>query len=223
MIKKFTLRIVYLGAMQVFLKLIVGVKYLNKQALKGQNQFILVGNHNSHLDTMALMAALSWRQLPNTHPIAAADYFGGTGIKAKISKFLINAILIKRSKDEEGEKPLDQMSKALMDGKSLILFPEGSRGEPEKMQEFHKGIGVLLLRHPEIKYIPIFMSGLGKVLPKGERLLVPFDAYVIFGLPTLVKTKEVDEMVIEVQNEILALQQKFDEQYKPKKNERSTS
>jgi 1-acyl-sn-glycerol-3-phosphate acyltransferase len=218
-IKKFTLRIIYLGCMRFFLKLIVGVKYINKRVLKEQKQFILVGNHNSHLDAMALMASLNWKQLPDTHPIAAADYFGGTGIKARISKFLINAILIKRSKDEAGEKPLDQMSKALSEGKSLILFPEGSRGEPEKMQGFHKGIGVLLTLHPHIPYIPVYISGLGKVLPKGERLLVPFDAYVTFGEASWLKSKEVESIVQEVHSEIIQLKDNFDKQYKPKKKD----
>ena len=219
MIKKFTLRIIYLGCMRFFLKLIVGVKYINKKVLKEQKQFILVGNHNSHLDAMALMASLNWKQLPDTHPIAAADYFGGTGIKARVSKFLINAILIKRSKDEAGEKPLDQMSKALSEGKSLILFPEGSRGEPEKMQEFHKGIGVLLTLYPHIPYIPVYISGLGKVLPKGERLLVPFDAYVTFGEASWAKSKEVESIVQEVHSEIIQLKDNFDKQYKPKKKD----
>jgi hypothetical protein len=42
------------------------------------------------------------------------------------------------------------MSNALSEGQSLILFLVGLRGGPEKMQEFKKGIGILLQKHPDI-------------------------------------------------------------------------
>ena len=120
-----------------------------------------------------------------------------------------NAILIRRTKDGGSENPIEQMSQALEEGKSLILFPEGSRGEPEKMQIFKKGIGVLLQKHPNVHYLPVYMSGMGKVLPKGEKLLVPFDSYVLFGEPTLCKSSDVTEIVKEIESNILELKEQF--------------
>lgn len=199
----------YLIAMRLFLRVIVGVKVIRKEALKKQKQFIIVSNHNSHIDTMALMSSLTFKQLPNTHPVAAGDYFGGSPIKAFFSKLFTNAILIRRTKDAGSENPIEQMSQALNQGKSLILFPEGSRGEPEKMQEFKKGIGVILQKHPTVHYLPVYMSGMGKVLPKGEKLLVPFDSYVLFGEPTLCKSTDVAEIVREIETNILGLKDQF--------------
>jgi 1-acyl-sn-glycerol-3-phosphate acyltransferase len=207
--RKLILGFTYLIVMRIFLRLIVGVKLIRKEALKKQKQFIIVSNHNSHIDTMALMSSLSFNQLPKTHPVAAGDYFGGSPIKAFFSKLFTNAILIRRTKDGGSENPIEQMSQALEEGKSLILFPEGSRGEPEKMQEFKKGIGVLLQKHPNVHYLPVYMSGMGKVLPKGEKLLVPFDSYVLFGEPTLCKSADVTEIVREIEANIIELKEQF--------------
>lgn len=206
-------RVIFLGfvygiLMRSFLKIIVGVKYINKESLQKEKQFIIVSNHNSHFDTMALMSALSFSQLSVTHPVAAGDYFGGSAFKAFITELFTNAILIKRKSDADGENPIEIMSKALKKGKSLILFPEGSRGEPEKMQKFKKGIGILLEKHPHIAYIPVYMRGMGKVLPKGEKLIVPFDVYVTFGEPNYCHSKSVEEIVETIENEILELKEK---------------
>ncbi len=207
--RKIILGFTYLIVMRLFLRVIVGVKLIRKEALKKQKQFIIVSNHNSHIDTMALMSSLSFNQLPKTHPVAAGDYFGGSPIKAFFSKLFTNAILIRRTKDGGSENPIEQMSQALNEGKSLILFPEGSRGEPEKMQQFKKGIGVLLQKHPNVHYLPVYMSGMGKVLPKGEKLLVPFDSYVLFGEPTHCKSHDVTEIVREIEANILELKEQF--------------
>ena len=53
------------------------------------------------------------------------------------------------------------------------------------------------------------MSGMGKVLPKGEKLLVPFDSYVLFGEPTICKSADVTEIVREIEANIIELKEQF--------------
>lgn len=189
--------------MRLFLRVIVGIRYHNREVLKKQKQFIIVSNHNSHLDSLALMSSLSSSQIANTHPVAAGDYFGQSPLRAFFTRFFTNAILIPRTAVKGGQNPIRMMGAALGKGSSLILFPEGSRGEPEKMQEFKKGIGLVLKMHPEVPFIPVFMKGMGRVLPKGERMFVPFDTYVSFGEPRFCKSTNVDEMVAEIERSIL--------------------
>ena len=196
---------IYGIVMRTFLKLIVGIKYINKEALKKKDQFIIVSNHNSHIDTMALMSALSYSQLFKTHPVAAGDYFGSSPFKSAITKLFTNALLIPRKTTAGAQNPMRMMSDCLNRGESLILFPEGSRGEPEKMQEFKKGIGLLLKMNPGVAYIPVYMKGMGRILPKGERLLVPFDSYVTIGDPEVTTEKEIDPIVKEIEQKIVSL------------------
>lgn len=201
------LGIVYRVFMRNFLRVIVGVKYHNLHHLRNSRQFVLVSNHNSHLDTMALLSALSLKQLSNTHPVAAGDYFGQSPTRSFFTRYFVNAILIRRKPAKGEHNPIRVMSEVLKKGDSLILFPEGSRGEPEKMQQFKKGIGLLMKLNPDIPYIPVFMKGMGKVLPKGERLLVPFDSYVCFGEPRRCASTEVDDIVKEIESSILHLKE----------------
>jgi 1-acyl-sn-glycerol-3-phosphate acyltransferase len=201
--------IIYRLLMRNFLRVIVGVKYINAEVLSNQKQFIIVSNHNSHMDTMAIMSVLKLAQLEKVHPVAAGDYFGKSPLMAYITKLFTNALLIQRTKTLNGQNPIELMFECLDKGDSLILFPEGSRGEPQKMQQFKKGIGIVLQKYPNIAYIPVYMQGMGKILPKGESLLVPFDAYVVFGEPAYSKSNKVEDIVIEVEENIVQLSQIF--------------
>jgi 1-acyl-sn-glycerol-3-phosphate acyltransferase len=205
---RFFLPLIHSVIMRTFLRVIVGVRFLNREGLKKKKQYIIVANHNSHLDTMSILAALPLRMIHKTHPIAAGDYFGQSPMRAFFTRFFVNAILIPRSRPKPGETgpdPIQLMLNALDKGHSLILFPEGSRGEPEKLQKFKRGIGIVLEQRPTIPYIPVFMKGLGKSLPKGDPVLVPFISYVNIGEGKTCTAKDVDGIVAEVEQEILGL------------------
>lgn len=199
------LGLIYCVIMRGFLRIIVGIKFVNNDKLAVNKQYIIVSNHNSHLDTVAIMSSISVKRIARFHPVAAGDYFGQSPMRAFVTRFFVNAILIPRSRANGEQNPIKMMSDALAKGDSLILFPEGSRGEPEKMQHFKKGIGILLQMYPHIEYVPVFMKGLGKVLPKGERLLVPFTSYVVFGEPTCCVATNVEEIVQEIEDSIIKL------------------
>src|SRR4051812_15712005 len=94
--RQHVLGILYTVFVRNFLRLIVGVKYYNAQVLTKSPQYIIVSNHNSHLDTMALLAALEYKRISRTHPVAAGDYFGKSRRRAFLTRYFVNAVLIPR-------------------------------------------------------------------------------------------------------------------------------
>ncbi len=210
--KKIVLFLIYSVIMRLALKLFSGTKLINKENLVYKGPCIIVGNHNSHLDTISVLSHLPLSQLVKTHPIAAGDYFGKSPFKAALTRFFVNAVLIPRSRPKEGETgpdPIRMMVEILEKGESLLLFPEGSRGEPEKFQKFKRGVGLVLEQCTDVPFIPVYMKGLGKILPKGDPVPVPFDSYLYIGKPVFPEGKTADEIVSEVESQIYLLKEQF--------------
>lgn len=176
------LRFVYY---RLFIRLIVlvvlGLNVRHKDKLPQKGPAILVANHNSHLDTMVLMTLLPGHLLPVTKPVAAMDYFLRNRLLAWFALNIVGILPIKRKRDKREEDPLAPCYEALANGNILIFFPEGSRGQPEQLTDFKGGIAKLAEKCPDVPIVPVLLHGLGKSLPKGESLLVPFFCDVFVG------------------------------------------
>lgn len=205
--KKIVLILIYHLIMRNLLRLFLGVLLTKRLTLPAQKACIIVANHNSHLDTIAILSLLPAHQIHRVHPVAAADHFGKTTWQAKCANFFINTLLIprKRPKTQESPDPFALMLDALDQGKSLVLFPEGTRGQPEQLGTFKKGIGYLLAARPTVAYIPVFTKGLGDSLPKGSRILLPFLSQVRIGTPQYAHSQCPEQIVEEVTATVVAL------------------
>lgn len=173
------LRWIFYAVVRVFLYILLGFNIRRRHLLPQKGPAIVVSNHNSHLDTLVLVSLFPLRRLPDIRPVAAADYFLKNRWMAWFSLRIIGIIPVTRA--GVVRDPLQGCRDALAAGKILILFPEGSRGEPEQMSALKKGIAHLAAAYPAAAVTPVFMHGLGKALPKNEGLLVPFFCDVFVG------------------------------------------
>ena len=182
---------------------VLGINIRHRARLPQQGPAIIAANHNSHLDTLALLSLFPLGRVARVRPVAAADYFLANPLIAWFSLNVIGIIPLQRERPSGGD-PLAGCCEALERGEILLIFPEGSRGEPERMARLKPGIAHLAARYPQVAVTPVFMHGLGKSMPRGSWLPVPFFCDVFVGEP-LVWRNDRKQFMGALENSLLAL------------------
>lgn len=175
--------LIYLLLVKPLVLIMLGLNIRGREHLPLSGPAIIVANHNSHLDTVALISLFPLSIINKVRPIAAADYFFSNRLTKWFALNIAGIIPIERRPKAAGSHIFSTAINELDHDSILIIFPEGTRGEPEMMGKMKNGIGHLLSERPNVPVIPIFFYGLGKCLPKGEILLVPFFVDVFIGEP----------------------------------------
>jgi len=162
---------------------VCGLRVTHAERLPGSGPAILVANHNSHFDTLALFALFSSDKAASLGSVVARDYFRAGSLIGWIARRLMGAIPVTRSWQPSDGDPLAGCSRALDNGKILVLYPEGTRGTPGRMSELKAGVAYLARRHPRVPVIPIRLNGMDRVLPKGAVLPLPLTVAAHVGRP----------------------------------------
>jgi 1-acyl-sn-glycerol-3-phosphate acyltransferase len=145
-------------------------------------QRIYFANHQSHFDWVLIWAALPHELRAVTRPIAARDYWTSSTLKHWITREIFNAVYVSRQRNAD-EDPLEPLMEALRHGDSLVIFPEGTRGNKPEPAPFKAGLFHLAEAFPDVQLIPAWIDNVQRVMPKGEVVPVPILCSVTFGAP----------------------------------------
>ena len=139
--------------------------------------FIVAANHSSHLDMGAVKVALgaAGRDLAS---LAAADYFFSNRWRRAYFANLTNLVPMERTGSVR--KSMDIAEAVLRRGRSLMLFPEGTRARSGVMTDFLPSLGYLALR-AEVGILPAYIRGTHESLPVGATIPRRRDIEVHFG------------------------------------------
>jgi 1-acyl-sn-glycerol-3-phosphate acyltransferase len=159
-------------------------------------QRIYFANHQSHFDWVLLWAALPRDLRAATRPIAARDYWTASPLKHWITREIFNAVYVSRQRTED-EDPLEPLMEALRSGDSLVIFPEGTRGQAAEPAPFKSGLYALAVAFPEVQLIPAWIDNVQRVMPKGEVVPVPILCTVTFGAPIALQAGEERRAVLD--------------------------
>jgi protein-tyrosine phosphatase/1-acyl-sn-glycerol-3-phosphate acyltransferase len=150
---------------------------------------IYFANHTSHLDFPILWGSLPPDVRLRTRPVAARDYWDRGVLRRYLARRVFRMLLVDRSHSRNdrdavaavAQRSVARAARALSNGTSLIIFPEGTRGTGEGVQAFKSGLYHLCRTCPDVELVPVFLDGIHRILPKGEAIPLPVAGSVTFG------------------------------------------
>jgi len=143
--------------------------------------FVLAANHCSHLDALALGAALTPRHRERAFPIAAGDVFFQTKMTSTFSAIMLNALPMWRKNC--GPHALADLRRKLQEERAIfIIFPEGGRSRNGSMVPFKHGLG-MLVAETDVPVVPCGLVGTFEALPPERNIPRPVAITLAIGDP----------------------------------------
>lgn len=152
------------------------VQVYGRENLNSDQSYVVVANHLSQFDIFALYGwldlDLKWVMKAEMRQIPIV------GIACKA----MGHIFIDRKNREKALRALKEAQTRLVDGTSVLFFPEGTRSESGKLQAFKKGAFVMA-KDLELPILPITVIGSNEVLPTNTFDLKPGTIHVVIHPP----------------------------------------
>lgn len=166
-------------AIRAALRIYNRFEIIGRDHLPRDRSFVLVANHASHLDALALLSALPLRSLHRAYPVAARDYFGANKLRLALTAIIANVMLFDR--DARGVDGLKLCQRLLEEkGNVLVMFPEGTRSTEGRVGVFKRGIGLLVAGTPH-PVVPCYLGGTFRAWPKGALVPRPARVRLVIG------------------------------------------
>lgn len=141
--------------------------------------YIIAPNHVSILDYPTLALKLDPSITSDLYVLSSRAYYD-VAVARFFMKWVANVIRVDITEDFLGTLRLG--SYVLRLGKNLVVFPEGTRSKTGELSPFRIGLGVLSIEC-NVPIVPVYISGLEKVLPKGAPHPSFGGVRVCFGAP----------------------------------------
>jgi 1-acyl-sn-glycerol-3-phosphate acyltransferase len=152
---------------------------IGREKLPTHGPFVLAANHCSHLDALALGAALTPRHRGRAFPIAAGDVFFQSTVTSTFSAIMLNALPMWRKNC--GPHALADLRRKLQEEKAIfIIFPEGGRSRTGSIMPFKHGLG-MLIAETNVPVVPCGLVGTFEALPPDRTLPRPVAIKLLIG------------------------------------------
>ena len=168
---------------KLFLKPIVDLCLIKE--VKGlrnipKGNFILVSNHQSHLDWIASAYPCVPRRF--TYVGQVDRYTGFSGIGRDLLYLIAGVIPVNRKDKYSKNIAIKKATQALRRGDIVIIYPEGTRSRDGKIHKGKTGAAKLYFK-TGIPILPMAIKGTFELLPPGGRLKVRRIVKINIGKP----------------------------------------
>ena len=173
----------WMGRAQMgFYNSVLHTKVTGRAFIPHNRSTIVAANHASHLD-MGLVKYALGSYGEDLVSLAAQDYFfeGNRFRKAYFENF---TNLVPMTRSGSLRQALRQAGDLLENGKTVLIFPEGTRSGDGEIHEFKASLGHLALHHDK-DILPVWLGGTHAALPKGSTVPRGRNVEARIGLPLI--------------------------------------
>ena len=178
---------------------------------------IFAANHQSHMDTPVIMAALPPRLRYRLATAMAKEFFKAhffpadfgrrawltNSINYYLASLFFNAFPLPQ-REAGARQTLRYIGEVLEDGFSVLIFPEGRRSEHGEIDRFRPGIGMIGARLGAA-VVPVRIEGLDKVLHHSWKMAKPGAVRVAFGAPLRLVGEDYESLARQVEEAVRGL------------------
>jgi len=137
---------------------------------------IFMSNHQSSFDILAILAAMPRR----IHWIAKKELFDFPVFGSSMRRG--GYIPLDRGDGRKALRSMCEAAAAIREGKSVVMFPEGTRSEDGRLLPFKRG-GFILAHMAAVPVIPVTINGSGRINPANQIRLYRGDIRITLHLP----------------------------------------
>ena len=155
------------------------IPYNAKIEVPQDRPVLLVANHQSTLDIFMILAKVRQLRILAKAPLFRIPLLGYGMRKSQ-------QIPVIRNDPTSYLKAMEEVRKALAEGDTVLVFPEGTRSDPDHQGtlEFQLAPFSAALKE-EALVVPVVIRGSGKVWPKGRFGILPFSPISLRSLPAI--------------------------------------
>jgi long-chain acyl-CoA synthetase len=178
---------------------------------------IFAANHQSHMDTPVILAAMPARVRYRVATAMAKEFFKAhffpeqhgrkawftNSLNYYLAALFFNAFPLPQ-REAGARQTLRYIGEVLEDGFSVLIFPEGRRSGSGDIDHFRPGIGMIASRL-NVPVVPVRIEGLDKVLHHTWKMAKPGRVRVAFGAPLTLSGDEYEDLARRVEEAVRAL------------------
>jgi long-chain acyl-CoA synthetase len=185
------------------------------QAIEGP--VVFAANHQSHMDTPVILAALPARFRYRVAPAMAKEFFKAhffprehtrgewftNSLNYGLAALFFNAFPLPQ-REAGARQTMRYIGEVLADGFSVLIFPEGQRTHTGEIRKFRPGIGMIASRL-NVPIVPVRIDGLDKVLHQTWKMARPGRVRVAFGPALRLKGDDYESLARQVEEAVRRL------------------
>ena len=178
---------------------------------------IFAANHQSHMDTPVILAALPASRRYTTTTAMAKEFFKAhffpeqfgraawftNSLNYYLASLFFFAFPLPQ-REAGARQTLRHIGELLEEGDSVLIYPEGKRTEAGEIDRFRPGIGRIASRL-DVPVVPVRIEGLEKVLHHSWRMARPGRVRVSFGQPLRLQGDDYEALAAQVREAVVKL------------------